>query len=58
MVNKVYPQGKLYYDVESLKTAVFHAWDEIEQDYLQKLCHAMRNHMQKIIDMRGKPIGY
>ncbi|RCN43590.1 hypothetical protein ANCCAN_10433 [Ancylostoma caninum] len=58
IVRQVYRNNKQYNTVESLKTAILEAWDQIDDATVAKLVGSMPNRIFEIIRNSGGPINY
>jgi len=58
MAKSVYNNGKQYEDLESLRQAIIHAWENISDDYIADLIDGMSNRIHKVIETRGGITGY
>ncbi|RCN34342.1 hypothetical protein ANCCAN_19813 [Ancylostoma caninum] len=58
IVRQVYRNNKQYNTVESLKTAILEAWDQIDDATVAKLVGSMPNRIFEIIRNNGGPIDY
>ncbi|RCN48225.1 hypothetical protein ANCCAN_05771 [Ancylostoma caninum] len=56
IVRQVYRNNKQYNTVESLKTAILEAWDQIDDAIVAKLVGGMPNRIFEIIRNSGGPI--
>ncbi len=55
---RVYSGKPAYSDLESLKNAIFQAWDEIPDELLDSLIDSMPKRMKEVIEQRGNSIKY
>ncbi len=58
MSRRVYAGKPAYPDLESLKHAIFQAWDEIPDELLDSLIDSMPKRLQEVIEKKGNPIKY
>lgn len=54
----VYRNGRQFENVNDLRQAIIHAWNEIDENLLTDLCSSMSNRIYNVIRSRGGHSGY
>ena len=58
MVRKVYANARQYENKEELIKAIADCWSSLDVGYLKKLILSMEERCTKLIETKGKKIGY
>jgi len=58
MAHTVYRDKPSYKTVETLEEAIFQAWDEMPQSYIDSLINSMPHRMLQLIERKGKYLDY
>lgn len=58
LVRLVYINGRQYDSINSLKKAIFDAWDRVSTDYLKKLVSSMKNRICEVLINNGGSTNY
>jgi transposase len=58
LTNMVYAEGKQYYDLETLRSAVLKAWEDIDQNQLNNLVESMSSRVRELWEARGGTTHY
>lgn len=58
MAHHVYANKPAYKNVEELRVAIWKAWEEMPQDYIDKLIDSLPHRMRVVIERKGQATDY